>query len=282
MKNFSESKIVTELMRLTRDMYHAGWHERNAGNISVIIPEADIAGFSDVIGADAKGAGGKPLRTLPLTVNAKSLAGKLFLVTGTGKFFKNVEADPELNLGLVRIAPDGKSAQVLWGFSDGGKFTSEFSTHLLCHEARLKVNPNHRVVMHGHPTNLVAMSYVHPLAEREFTRTLWQMCIEAILVFPEGFGTLPWMLCGTDEIGVATAKKMEEFRIALWAMHGVFGSGSTPDEAFGLIETAEKSAEIYMKTAGMKKLATTSDEQILALADFWKAPCRREWLGGSK
>jgi ribulose-5-phosphate 4-epimerase/fuculose-1-phosphate aldolase len=28
------------------------------------------------------------------------------------------------------------------------------------------------------------------------------------VVFPDGVGVLPWMLCGTNEIGEATAKKM--------------------------------------------------------------------------
>ena len=46
-----------------------------------------------------------------------------------------MEADPETNLGIVRISPDGQAAELLWGYRDGGKFTSEFPAHLLSHVA---------------------------------------------------------------------------------------------------------------------------------------------------
>lgn len=94
--------------------------------------------------------------------------------------------------------------------------------------------------MHCHPTNLLAMTYVHELSNQAFSHTLWQMSTECIVVFPEGVGVLPWMLCGTNEIGEATAKKMQDYRLVVWSMHGIYGAGKTMDEAFGLIETAEK------------------------------------------
>ncbi len=44
-------------------------------------------------------------------MNASSLSGKYFLVTGTGKYFKNVKEDPETNAGIFRISQDGKKAE---------------------------------------------------------------------------------------------------------------------------------------------------------------------------
>ncbi|MBD9129732.1 aminotransferase class I/II-fold pyridoxal phosphate-dependent enzyme, partial [Alistipes finegoldii] len=38
-----------------------------------------------------------------------ALEGKYFLVTGTGKYFKNVQYAPEINLGLVRLTDGGES-----------------------------------------------------------------------------------------------------------------------------------------------------------------------------
>lgn len=35
------------------------------------------------------------------------------------------------------------------------------------------------------------------------------MCTECIVVFPDGIGVLPWMFCGTNEIGKITAKEMK-------------------------------------------------------------------------
>ena len=269
MKNILDAPFITEIKRTASNMYRLGWDERNAGNISVLLDKEEAASYLNL---------NEVIREIPLNFETVELAGKVFLVTGTGKFFKNIEHDPELNLGIMHISKDGKTAQLLWGYSDGGKFTSEFPSHLMCHVSRMKINPQNRVIMHSHPTNLVAMTYVHKLDEKDFSNTLWQLCIEAILVFPEGIGILPWMLCGTNEIGEATAKKMSEYKLVMWAMHGVFGSGKDLDETFGLIETAEKAAEIFIKTTGMSIINTTTNEQIKCLADYWKINYRKDWL----
>ena len=205
-------------------------------------------------------------RTIPLGFDAAALAGKIFIVTGTGKYFKNVASDPETNLGIDRIAADGQTAELLWGYQDGGKFTSEFPAYLMSHMARLSVDPENRVVMHCHPTYTLAMNYVHELDEKKLTHTLWQTCTECIVVFPDGIGVLPWMLCGTNAIGEATAEKMKQFRLVIWAMHGIYGAGKTMDESFGLIETVEKAAQIFMLTAHLPRINTIRDDQLIELA----------------
>ena len=50
---------------------------------------------------------------------------------------------------------------------------------------------------------------------------------------------LPWRLCGTNETGEAGGLG------AAWSLRCRAGAGRSP----GLIETAEKAAEIYMKIA---------------------------------
>ena len=269
MKNILTAPFVEEMKKTTSNMYRLGWDERNGGNISCLLDEAEAAEYLDL---------GRVIRTIPTGFDAAALIGKLFIVTGTGKYFKNVEADPETNLGIIRIAEDGTTAEVLWGFQDGGKFTSELPAHLMSHMERRKVNPQNRVVMHCHPTNLLAMTYVHPLDEREFTRTLWQMCTECVIVFPDGVGVLPWMLCGTNEIGAATADKMKASRLVVWAQHGIYGAGADLDETFGLIETAEKAAEIYMKIAHLPRLSTISDDQMRQLAQHFGVSVRDGYL----
>lgn len=148
----------------------------------------------------------------------------------------------------------------------------------MSHMARLKVNPSNRVVMHSHPGKLLAMTYVHDLDEKAFTRTLWQMCTECIVVFPDGVNVLPWMLCGTNEIGEATAEKMVTARLVVWAQHGIYGAGADLDETFGLIETAEKAAEIYMSIAHLPIKNTISDEQMWLLAERFNLTPREGYL----
>ena len=198
-----------------------------------------------------------------------SIVGKYFLITGTGKYFKNCKKDPENNLGLFKIL-DKKTIGLLWGLKDGGGPTSETPTHLSCHIERLKVDKEHRLVIHCHPTNIICMSHIHELDENSWTKDLWKMQTESIVVFPEGIGVLPWMLCGGIEIGKATADKMKEYRAVVWSQHGLFTTGKNLDEVFGLIETIEKAAEIYMKIFDKKIYQSISDENLKELAKAFK------------
>ena len=269
MKNILEAPFLIEMVRTTTNMYQHGWDERNSGNISVRIEEVQAAQYLDT---------SHVIRTIPTGFSAPELEGDLFLVTGTGNYFKNVQYDPAANLGLVRIADEGRTAELLWGLEGGGKPTSEFPAHMMSHVARRKVDPETRVIMHCHPANLLAMTYVHDLDEKQFTRTLWQMCTESIVIFPDGVNVLPWMLCGTNEIGEATAKKMETARLVVWAQHGIYGAGKDLDEAFGLIETAEKAAEIYMKIAHLPIKNTITDPQLSQLAERFDVKAREGYL----
>ncbi len=269
MKDIMNASFLVEMVRTTTNMYAHGWDERNGGNISLLLDESEAAEYVD---ANAV------IRDISTGFEAPALEGKYFLVTGTGKYFKNVQYDPARNLGLVRLTDGGKNAQLLWGFTDGGKFTSEFPAHMMSHAARLAVDPDNRVVMHCHPANLLAMTYVHGRDSRAFTRTLWQMCTECIVVFPDGVNVLPWMLCGTNEIGQATAEQMGTARLVVWAQHGIYGAGKDLDETFGLIETAEKAAEIYMKIAHLPLVNTITDEQMHLLEGRFGVKAREGWL----
>ncbi len=261
--------FVKEMAETASNMYRLGWDERNGGNISCLLHKEEVENYLDL---------NNVLRVLPLGFDAIDLAERIFIVTGTGKYFKNVEKDPETNLGIIRISRDGQQAELLWGFKDGGKFTSELPAHLMSHKARLSVDPNHRVVVHSHPTYTLAMNRVHPLEERAFTRSLWQTCSECIIVFPDGIGVLPWMVCGTKEIGEATAEKMLNHRLVVWGIHGIYGTGNSLDEAFGLIETVEKAAQLYMLTANMQVINVIKDEELKALADEFKVSYRKDYL----
>ena len=269
MKNILTAPFVTEMRKTTANMYRLGWDERNGGNISYMLEEDEVAKYLNL---------NKVIRTIPTGFNAPTLKGKLFIVTGTGKYFKNVADDPENNLGIIRIAEDGTTAELLWGYKDGGRFTSELPAHLMSHAARLEVDPQNRVVIHTHPTHTLAMNYVHTLDEKEFTHTLWEMCTECIVVFPDGIGVLPWMLCGTNSIGEATAAKMKEFRLVVWGMHGIYGAGKNMDETFGLIETVEKAAQIYMLTAHLPRVNTIKDSEMQELAEFFGVEYRKDFV----
>lgn len=259
MKDILQAKFLKEFTATTSNMYRMGWDERNGGNISLMLEEKEVQEYLDTTNV---------IRTIPIGYTTDEiLVGKYFLITGTGKYFKNVEFDPEVNLGIIRIAKDRQTAELIWGFVDGGQFTSECYAHLMSHAVRLQKDPMHRVILHTHPTYTIAMNAVCPIDEKDFTHKLWQSNTESVVVFPDGVGLLPCMVCGTMEIGLATAEKMKDFRLVMWTNHGLYGAGRDLDEAFGLVETVEKTAQIYMLAHAVTDTPhIISDEIIKALA----------------
>ena len=136
MKNILEAPFMVEMIRTVTNMYGHTWDERNGGNISLMLEEKDVTEYLDTKAV---------LRTIPTGFTAPELDGRYFLVTGTGKYFKNVQYAPDVNLGIVRLKEQGQQADLLWGYTDGGQFTSEFHAHMMSHVARLKVDPKNRV-----------------------------------------------------------------------------------------------------------------------------------------
>ena len=119
------------------------------------------------------------------------------------------------------------------------------------------------------------MTHIHPLDSNKFTENLWKMQTESIVVFLEGVYVLPWILCGGEEIGERTAEKMNEYRSVVWAQHGIFCTGRTLDEVFGLIETIEKAAEIYMKIFDKKIYQSITNENLIELAKAFNITYRK-------
>lgn len=270
MKNIIEAKFVKEMIETIDNMYRLGWDERNGGNISYLLEEEEVEEYLDI---------NKVIRNIPMDFDGSMLSGKYFIVTGSGKYFKNCVKCPGDTLGVFRVSNSGKELELLWGYGNDGVPTSELPSHLMSHIARMEVDPENRVVMHCHATNLLAMTYTHSLNEKDFSRTLWQMSTESLVVFPEGIRILPWIVPGTNDIGKATSAKMKEARLVIWPYHGVYGCGKSIDETFGLIETAEKSAQIYTLTqaqGGIKQ--TITDENLEDLAKGFGVIPKREYM----
>lgn len=261
--SIKDSSFVKEFSKMADNMWLKGWDERNGGNISYRILKDELSEYKDeLVGT----------REIALPFSAKELAGEYFLVTGSGKYFKNVLENPEANAGVIKISQDGSYYTILWGLLNNAVPTSELAAHLMSHIERMKVTSGkNRVIMHTHATNIIALSYVLDLDAETFTKNLWQMSTECLVVFPEGIGVIPWMVPGKDEIGRATAEQMKDHRMVLWPFHGIFGAGNDLDEAFGLIDTAEKAAEILVKVIAMGgKKQTLTDQQMKDLAEGFK------------
>ena len=77
---------------------------------------------------------------------------------------------------------------------------------------------------------------------------------EVKVTLPEGVGFAPYCCPGTGELADATIKSLVEKRITVWEKHGVVAIGRDVTEAFDLVDTISKAAEIFFicKMAGME------------------------------
>ncbi len=268
-----EAEFVQGFIRMANDGWEQGWHERNGGNLSYRIKKLEVESILEHLNMDAE------WKEIGITV--PNLAGEYFLVTGSGKFFRNIIIQPEDSIAIIEIDELGKNYRIRWGLVNGGRPTSELPSHLMNHEVKLIASGGkHRVIYHAHTTNVIALTFVLPLEDKVFTRELWEMATECPVVFPDGVGVVPWMVPGGRDIAIATSELMKKYDVAIWAHHGIFCSGENFDLTFGLMHTVEKSAEILVKVLSMRpnKLQTITPQNFKDLAKDFNVKLPDEFL----
>ena len=91
----TEAPFVQSYVCLTYDAWLKGWHERNGGNLTYRMTDEDVAAVQENL---------KPASEwLPIGVEVKNLANEYFLVSGTGRFMRNVILDPAANIGIIKV-----------------------------------------------------------------------------------------------------------------------------------------------------------------------------------
>ncbi|WP_286153169.1 rhamnulose-1-phosphate aldolase [Sporofaciens musculi] len=268
-----EAGFVQGFIRMCNDGWEQGWHERNGGNLTYRIKQEEVEAVREDLCTDGEW---KEIGT-----SVPKLSGEFFLVTGSGKYFRNTILMPEDSLAIVEIDETGEKYRICWGLVNGGRPTSEFPSHLMNHEVKMAATGGkHRVIYHAHPANVIALTFVLPLKDEIFTRELWEMATECPVVFPDGIGVVGWMVPGGREIAVATSELMKRYDVAIWAHHGMFVSGEDFDLTFGLMHTVEKSAEILVKVLSMRqdKQQTISAQNFRDLAVDFKVNLPEKFL----
>ena len=265
---FLDAEFVQGFIRMAND----GWHERNGGNLSYRVKKEEVDEVREHFA---------PKEWQPIGTSVPKLAGEYFLVTGSGKYFRNVIIKPEDSICMIEVDETGERYRIVWGLVNGGRPTSELPSHLMNHEVKmLATDGTYRVIYHAHTTNVIALTFVLPLSDEVFTRELWEMATECPVVFPSGIGVVPWMVPGGREIAVATSQLMKQYDVAVWAHHGMFAAGEDFDLTFGLMHTVEKSAEILVKMLSMQpnKLQTITPQNFRDLAKDFKVTLPERFL----
>jgi len=267
-----DMKFVQNFKKITNDAWLKGWHERNGGNISYRLTEDEVISAKEFINENST--------NISIGVTVKNLANDYFLVTGSGKFIRNMTISLEENAGIIKVDEKGENYKVVWGLVNEAVPTSELTSHLMSHSIKKeKTNGAYRVIMHSHTTNIIALTFVLPLDGKVFTRELWEMATECPVVFPSGIGVVPWMVPGGVAIAKKTRNLMNDHDVVIWAHHGIFCAGETLDLTFGLMDTVEKSAEILVKVLSMGgKKQTITSQNFRDLAKDFNVSISEEYL----
>lgn len=274
MTDIMKMSAMAGFVKTCMDGWNQGWHERNGGNLTYRMTDADVETMRPYFDV-------QPRPWTPIGVARKNLAGAYFIATGSGKYFRNVEMNPADTLCVLEINDAGDSFRIVWGLVNGGRPTSEFPTHFMNHSVCAEATGGAcRVIYHAHPVNMIALTYVLPLTDRDFTRALWKSATECPVVFPGGVGVVPWMVPGGTDIARATCEKMKFYEAVVWAQHGVFCSGADFDAAFGLMHTIEKAAQIYVLalSCGLGIRQTIEDDELRAIAKEFGVQLREAFL----
>lgn len=267
-----DAEFVQAFIRMANDGWEQGWHERNGGNLSYRLKSEEL----ELVKEDFE-----PKEWCNIGTSVPKLANEYFLITGSGKYFRNVIIKPKDSICIVELDDVGEHYRIVWGLINGGRPTSELPTHLMNHEVKMiATKGKHRVIYHAHPSNIIALTFALPLEDEVFTRELWEMITECAIVFPDGIGVVSWMIPGGKDIAVKTSELMKNYDAVVWAHHGLFVSGQDFDLTFGLMHAVEKAAEILVKVLSMRqeKLQTITPQNFRDLAEAFDITLPEKFL----
>ena len=151
--NILNTRFVRGFVKMADDGFQQGWHERNGGNLSYRLKEEEVQHILPRLMDHGTWQ--------PIGTSVPGLAGEYFLVTGSGKYFRNVIVDPEACIAIIELDDKGENYRIRWGLVEGGKPTSELPAHLMNHEVKKRVTDGkHRVIYHAHTTNVIALTFI--------------------------------------------------------------------------------------------------------------------------
>lgn len=262
-KNPVIAKQVSDIAEVSGYLWERGWAERNGGNISVDLTD-------DLSTDDLKRMS---LFTADLPKPFPTLAGRCFYFTGTNRRMRDVAKRPMQHGCILRISATGKQYYII---SDEPVIpTSEIASHLTIHAYMRYVSRRGiRAVCHTHPTDLIALSH-NPsfLREGALTKLLWSMLPEVRIVVPKGLGIVRYQQPGTIELANETIRQLTQHDCLLWEKHGCLAVGESVIEAFDMIDTLSKAAQIYQTALSYGFVPEgISEENMEGLVQMYKLP----------
>jgi rhamnulose-1-phosphate aldolase len=237
----SLSKKVEEVAEVAGYLWQKGWAERNGGNITVNI----------TAWADDEIRNLKPIsEEIPLGRTMLNLKGSYFFCKGTNRRMRDLARRPMENGSVIRITGNGDAYEII--ADNPVKPTSELASHLSIHNYLLGKGSTYRAVLHTHPIDLIAMTHNPVFLEKDrLTRLLWSMIPETRAFCPRGLGIIPYKMPSSFELADATINELSDYDVVMWEKHGIVAVGENVIEAFDMVDTLSKSAQIYLTSKSM-------------------------------
>lgn len=230
------AKKVADVAEVAGYLWQKGWAERNGGNITVNITEQ----VDDAI---------RNLQAISeprqIGFHLPHLKGAYFYCKGTNRRMRDLARWPMDNGSIIRILPGEETYEIIADKPVAP--TSELPSHLAVHNYLIGKGSDYKACVHTHPIELVAMSHNPQFLEKDvLTNLLWSMIPETKAFCPRGLGIVPYMMPSTNELAEATIRTIDDgYDVVLWEKHGVMSVAPDVMEAFDMIDTLVKSAQIY-------------------------------------
>ena len=208
--------------------------------------------------------------TLELPLAVPELAGMTLVITGSGRRLRDIIQEPTANLGCLVVDPGGKTGQLYTSpkrlFAN---LTSELNSHLAVHRDQIvHTRTNFDAVVHAQPRHLTFLSHIPRYRDEKYlNQHLLRWEPETIINLPEGVGFVPFNVPGSQALMSATLEKLHQYRVVIWAKHGVVARSDTSvKRASDRVEYAETAAsyEYLNLTVGEQGEGLSVDE-ILAI-----------------
>lgn len=257
------SKQVYEVAEVAGYLWQKGWAERNGGNITINITDEVDDEIRKMPAISDKVQIGKIL---------PNLKGCYFYCKGTNRRMRDLARWPMENGSVIRILDDCSSYEII--ADNPVKPTSELPSHLSMHDFLIGKGSNYKAALHTHPIDLIAMTHNPAFLEKDkLTYLLWSMIPETRAFCPRGLGIIPYKMPSSIELADATIKELEDYDVVMWEKHGVCAVGENIMEAFDMVDTLSKSAQIYLTAKSMGfEPAGTSMEDMEALKVAFNLP----------
>ena len=207
-----------------------------------------------------------------LPLPAPALAGKTLLVTGSGRRLRDIQRDPEANIGAVLVHADGITATLHTSPRRLFKnLTSEFNSHLAVHQDQVSARGlDFHAVVHAQPPYLTMLSHIPAYrSDAVFNAKIVRWEPESIVALPQGIGVLDFMVPGSEELMRNNVESLRKHMIVLWSKHGVMArSDVSVTNAVDKIEYAETGAKYeYMNLAIGGLGEGLRQEELVAVKD---------------